>query len=67
MKYYKVQQEHNYWNKYGKHLGCVIKDELITPYEMKKHGFPIDNNFMPIEINKNKTFWCFGCRFEIEE
>ena len=66
MKYYKVQNEKNYWNKNGKYLGCAVKNELITEREMKKHEFPFTENFIPVEIKKTKTYWFFGCRFEME-
>ena len=64
MKYYKVQEEKDYWNMYGKYLGCAIKDELLTEAEMKKWNFPFTDNFMPVEIKKTDTHWFFGSRFE---
>lgn len=64
MKYYKVQEEKNYWDKKGNFLGCVLKNELITEAEMKKCKFPITSNFLPVEIKKTKTYWLFGARFE---
>ena len=64
MKYYKVQEEKNYWDKKGNYLGFVVKDELITEVEMKKCKFPITSNFLPVEIKKTKTYWFFGARFE---
>lgn len=66
MKYYKVQKENNYWDKYGNYLGCSIENELITESEMKKRKFPLTSNFLPVEIKKTKTYWFFGCRFEME-
>lgn len=66
MKYYKVQKEKNYWDRNGKYLGVAVKDELITEREMKKQNFPFTDNFIPIEIKKTKTYWFFGCRFEME-
>ena len=64
MKYYKVQEEKNYWDKKGNYLGFVVKDELITEVEMKKCKFTITSNFLPVEIKKTKTYWFFGARFE---
>lgn len=64
MKYYKVQEEKNYWDKKGNYLGFTVKDELITEAEMKKWKFPITSNFLPVEIKKTKTYWFFGARFE---
>lgn len=66
MKYYKVQEEKDYWDKKGNYLGCAIEDELLTEAEMKKRNFPITKNFLPIEIKKTNTYWFFGCRFEIK-
>lgn len=64
MKYYKVQEEKNYWDKKGNYLGCAVKDELITEAEMKKWKFPITSNFLPVEIKKTDTHRLFGARFE---
>ena len=66
MKYYKVQEEKNYWDKKGNYLGFTVKDELITEAEMKKRNFPITKNFLPVEIKKTHTYKSFGCRFEIK-
>ena len=66
MKYYKVQEEKNYWDKKGNYLGCAIENELLTEAEMKKRNFPITKNFLPVEIKKTSTYWFFGCRFEIK-
>ena len=66
MKYYKVQEEKNYWDKKGNYLGFTVKDELITEAEMKKRNFPITKNFLPVEIKKTNTYKSFGCRFEIK-
>lgn len=66
MKYYKVQKEKNYWDEHGNYLGCSIENELITESEMKKRKFPFTSNFLPVEIKKTKTYWSFGCRFEIK-
>ena len=65
MKYYKVQEEKNYW-KGNKYLGVACKDELLTEKEMNKIGFPFSSNFVPVEIKKSKTFHFFGCRFEMK-
>lgn len=64
MKYYKVQNEKNYWDEKGNYLGFVVRDELITEAEMKKFKLPITSNFLPVEIKKTKTYWFFGARFE---
>ena len=66
MKYYKVQEEKNYWDKKGNYLGFTVKDELITEAEMKKRNFPITKNFLSVEIKKTNIYKSFGCRFEIK-
>lgn len=66
MKYYKVLKEKNYWDEKGKYLGCAIENELLTEAEMRKKRFPLTKNFLPVEIKKTRTFWSFGCRFEIK-
>ena len=67
MKFYKVQEEKNYWDKYGNWLGTAIQDELITEKEMEKRKYPKTSNFVPVEVKKTQTYWFFGCRFEVEK
>lgn len=61
MRFYKVQ--------YDTRTG-LIKDELLTEKElMKVYGqkWLVTNGIVvPVEVSKRKTFWNFGCRFEIK-
>ena len=78
MKYYRIKKEYDNvaMRKFvGKHVvveNCYIGGELFTVREMEKHQ---KNHLLPntlekftdlIEIPKNKIFWSFGCRFEME-
>lgn len=49
-----------------KYLGFLIANELITPCEAERvyHGNIPCSCLETVEINKNKTYWCFGARFE---
>jgi len=61
MKYYKAKKEaYDYFNKY-----TVIENELLTEKERNtKARYLKDDIFEIVEINKNKTFFSFGVRFE---
>lgn len=71
MKYLKVKKEDYYiLNRKNKSLFCLVKDELYTQKEFEKLKEKyylskeiIKDLFEKIEINKNKTFFCFGARF----
>lgn len=62
MLFYKVRRDaYDYFNKYG-----VVKDELLTKRERDtKCRYLKDDVFEEVEVSKKKTFWSFGCRFEI--
>jgi len=61
MKYYKAKKDtYDYFNKYA-----VIENELLTEKERNtKARYIKDDLFEIVEINKNKTFFSFGVRFE---
>lgn len=73
MLYYRVKPEYDNkqrytWNNHrqGVPNGILIGNELYTPGEYKK----IANCpawFTPVQIPKNKTYWCFGARFANRE
>lgn len=42
----------------------LIKNELYTERELKYYGINPDA-LQVVNIPKNKTYWSFGCRFEI--
>ena len=71
MEYIKIKKQKNiYLDKIKKNF-CFIENELLT----KKEFLKIQNNTTKnlnnlidydfITINKNKTFWFFGCRQQI--
>lgn len=64
MLFYKVRRDaYDYFNKYG-----VVKNELLTEKERNtKCRYLKDEVFQPVEVSKKKTFWSFGCRFEMSE
>ena len=64
MLYYKVKKEAD--QKRRKDGSIYIANELYTEKEaVRKH---LNSAFMePVEIPKNKIFWSFGARFQIEE
>jgi len=64
MKYYKVKKEAD--QKRRKDGSIYIADELYTGKEAARQHLNLA--FMEqVEISKNKTFWSFGARFQIEE
>ena len=74
MKYFRVKPEYDGKTAYKYHrggglevVGSYVANELYTKTELKRRG---DCLFLPymegVNIPKNKTFFSFGCRFEIE-
>ena len=63
MLFYKVIREaHDYFTG-----NTAIKNELLTQRERdSKFRYLKDDIFQPVQISKKKTFWNFGCRFEIQ-
>ena len=50
--------------------GVFVANELYTCGELNKYDIPWDKVYDIVErvsIPKNKVYWSFGCRFEIEE
>ena len=64
MKYYRARRDaYDYFSKYG-----IVKNELLTEKERNtKVRYIKDDLFEVINIPKTKTFFSFGCRFEIKE
>lgn len=64
MKFYKVicGDMRDHFSGY-----TTIKNELLTEKERnKKFRYLPDSIFQEVEISRNKTFWSFGARFEME-
>lgn len=63
MLYYRVKDDaYDYFNKYA-----VVKNELLTARERNtKCRYISDEHFEAVQISKKKTFFNFGCRFEIK-
>lgn len=56
----------NHDKRIGKNL-FLVKNELFTIKEINKLNLKdsfIKDNFVKIELNKNKTYFFFGARFE---
>lgn len=75
MLYYQVKKDVFLSNKVGvkRNNFALIEDELFTISELnmlftedylEKH---VEKLFRVRNINKNNTYHCFGCRFEIKE
>ena len=65
MLYYKVKPEFDQRRKRNDSRDCdfYIANELYTAKEVEKQGLNL--NFLePVQISKQKTFFCFGARFE---
>lgn len=63
MRFFKVSRDY----------GTLVKDELYTAKEVVKlyhdNGYSglFDRKILvPVEVSKRKTFWNFGCRFEMK-
>ena len=64
MKYYKVKDDWFFVNKKGDGLH-LIKDELFTTSEMKKRGFPFNEEYFDtVELKRSQTHMMFGVRKE---
>lgn len=64
MLYYRVRRDaYDYFNK-----NAAVKNELVTQKERdSKFRYLKDDVFEPVQISKKKTFWNFGCRFEVKD
>lgn len=68
MEFLKINKDADIYLHKIKRTYTFVKDELITPNKCTKLGLSIDkminSNFATrVNINRNKTFWCFGVRF----
>lgn len=67
MKYYKVTKEgDNRPVRFGS-PNFFVGGELITEGEVKRLGVDrerLNKYTEKVEVNKNKTYFCFGARFE---
>ena len=63
MVYYKVPKEMD--NVYIRQSGyTLVQNELLTLKQVQRMGVNI-NKLERVEISSRKTYWCFGCRFEM--
>lgn len=68
MLYYKVNhnadniQRHRVNSKKVLNGDIWVKDELLTPCEVKQYA-NYEKYTTPVNVNKNRTYWFFGCRF----
>lgn len=63
MKYYRViiGDKHDYFTGY-----TTIKNELLTEKERnRKFRYLTNSVFEIVDISRKKTYFSFGCRFEI--
>lgn len=61
MKYYKVKKEYDNTRKNNKDI--YIANELYTQKEVDRER--LNTSYMDtVEINKNRTYFLFGARFE---
>ena len=78
MTYYRVKPECDQKQRIKDHKirrkrkpdGIFVANELYTAGELDKFYIPIEQVYdivEPVQIPKTKTYWCFGCRFEIKE
>lgn len=68
MTYYRVRKEYDNFPKHPKILNgeILIGNELYTEKEFNKLPFVYAAAFERVEIPKNKTYFFFGARFEME-
>lgn len=63
MKYYKVKKEYDNTRKNNKDI--YIANELYTQKEVDRER--LNTSYMDtVEINKNRTYFFFGARFECD-
>lgn len=72
MLYYKVKPEYDNYARlketrkgYLVNDGILVANELFTPTERNKMANS-DNCFILVNVNKNRTYFFFGARFEME-
>lgn len=78
MTYYRVKKQYDNvmkkrWTGKGFVFdGYYIQNELYTQRELEKLGLSnaaqLENGpFEKVNVNKNRTYWCFGARFEFDK
>lgn len=77
MYYYRVKPEYDQKQRIKNHKiivkrkpdGIYVANELYTAGELEKFYRTKEqyNWFEEVNIPKNKVYWCFGCRFAMEE
>lgn len=77
MRYYRVKPEYDQKQRIKNHKysikrkpdGIFVANELYTAGELDKFYLTNaqDSWFERVEIQKNKVYWFFGCRFAMEE
>lgn len=63
MKYYKALKDgYDYFTG-----NALIQNELLTEKERNtKFRYIQDDYFKPIDVSKKRTYFSFGCRFEMK-
>lgn len=66
MIYYRVREQYDQYPKNPKVRdgNILVKHELYTEKEFNKLPYVYAGAFERVEIPKNRTYWCFGARFE---
>ena len=77
MNYYRVKPEYDQKQRIKNHKyiikrkpdGIFVANELYTAGELEKFYLTPaqDNWFEHVVIPKNKVYWCFGCRFAMDD
>ena len=69
MIYYRVRKEYDNFPQNPKIIdgNILIGGELLTTAEFNRLPFIYCGAYEIMEIPKNKTYWCFGARFEMED
>lgn len=64
MLYYRpTTEKYDYFTGY-----TAIKGELLTEKERNRKFRYLDDCFFEVvNVNRNKTYWSFGCRWEIDK
>jgi len=66
MKYYRIRKEYDQFPKNPRvHDGNIyIANELYTTAEFNKLPYIYSGAYESVEIQKSKTYWSFGARFQ---
>ncbi len=60
MRYFRVKKEYDNIHTQQDHI--LIQNELYTEEELKKYNVQ-QKHVVPVELNEEDTYWCFGARF----